>query len=297
LRAVICVIAAAYVGIATTARADGLARASTPRVLVIAAQAKSGSPEAEVIDAVRAALAALSEVQLLPPSPLDLEAVQLAIDCTDESAQCLGEVATRMEAEIVIVPSLKRRADALELQLKRFERGAAQDVATAMRKQAGTRLDATLLDTVPSMLREVLSLSAEDEEPAPKRSRKKKPVAEEVSVEEAIASVEESDEVPPAVEEKNEIVLPVTPLEGIDVAPKARKPRATEVEEGRPALEALMRCFTHPLRIFAVGKVAEQALGRWEGLPCAGYIRHPAQGGESRFRAQFREQVVAHLQP
>jgi hypothetical protein len=74
-----------------------------------------------------------------------------------------------------------------------------------------------------------------------------------------------------------------------------RKPRNAEVEEGRPALEALLRCFTHTLRIFAVGKVAEQALERWEGLPCAGYIRHPAQGGEGRFRAQFREQVVGHL--
>ena len=46
---------------------------------------------------------------------------------------------------------------------------------------------------------------------------------------------------------------------------------------------------------FAVGKVAEDALGRWEEVPCAGYIRHPAQGGESRFRAGFRDQVVARL--
>jgi len=76
-----------------------------------------------------------------------------------------------------------------------------------------------------------------------------------------------------------------------------RKPRTPEVEEGRSALEALLALFAHPLRVFAVGKVAEQALQRWEAIPCAGYIRHPAQGGEGRFRAQFREQVVAHLEP
>jgi hypothetical protein len=76
-----------------------------------------------------------------------------------------------------------------------------------------------------------------------------------------------------------------------------RKPRNPEVEEGRRALEALLDCFPHPLRVYAVGKVAEQALERWQGIPCAGYIRHPAQGGEGRFRAQFRQQVVAHLQP
>jgi uracil-DNA glycosylase len=76
-----------------------------------------------------------------------------------------------------------------------------------------------------------------------------------------------------------------------------RKPRNPEVEEGRPVLEALLGLFPHPLQVFAVGKVAEQALERWEEIPCAGYIRHPAQGGESRFRAQFREQVVARLGP
>lgn len=74
-----------------------------------------------------------------------------------------------------------------------------------------------------------------------------------------------------------------------------RKPKRGEVEQGRPALDALMRCFTHRLEVFAVGKVAEDALGRWKEVPCAGYIRHPAQGGESRFRAQFREQVAARL--
>src|SRR5205085_7714393 len=67
-----------------------------------------------------------------------------------------------------------------------------------------------------------------------------------------------------------------------------RKPRLREVADGRAALDALLACFTHPLEIVAVGKVAEEALRRWQGVPCAGYIRHPSQGGESRFRAQFR---------
>lgn len=74
-----------------------------------------------------------------------------------------------------------------------------------------------------------------------------------------------------------------------------RKPKMPEVEQGRGALDALLACFTHRLEIFAVGKVAEEALGRWDAAKCAGYIRHPAQGGESRFRAQFRAQVAARL--
>jgi len=41
--------------------------------------------------------------------------------------------------------------------------------------------------------------------------------------------------------------------------------------------------------------VAEDALARWEEFECAGYIRHPAQGGESRFRQGFRELIAARL--
>lgn len=74
-----------------------------------------------------------------------------------------------------------------------------------------------------------------------------------------------------------------------------RKPRLTEVAQGRAALEALLRCFTRRLEVFAVGKVAQEALGRWQGVDCAGYIRHPAQGGEALFRSQFRSQVAARL--
>ena len=73
-----------------------------------------------------------------------------------------------------------------------------------------------------------------------------------------------------------------------------RKPTLREVAQGREALGALLSCFSHKLSIFAVGKVAEDALRRWEGAPCAGYIRHPAQGGEGKFRAQFRLHVAAH---
>ena len=74
-----------------------------------------------------------------------------------------------------------------------------------------------------------------------------------------------------------------------------RKPRLAEVAQGRAAMDALMRCFTHPLEVFAVGKVAEDALRRWGKIGCAGCIRHPAQGGESRFRAEFRGWVASRL--
>jgi len=74
-----------------------------------------------------------------------------------------------------------------------------------------------------------------------------------------------------------------------------RKPRPAEVMQGRAAFEAILRCFTRELEIFAIGKVAENGLERWGGIDCAGCIRHPAQGGETLFREQFRRLVVPRL--
>ena len=81
--------------------------------------------------------------------------------------------------------------------------------------------------------------------------------------------------------------------QGLDGAASNRKPRLPEVAQGHAAFEALMRCFTHDVAVFAVGKVAEDALRRWEKPRCAGYIRHPSHGGEGLFRSQFRQHVVA----
>jgi len=74
-----------------------------------------------------------------------------------------------------------------------------------------------------------------------------------------------------------------------------RKPRLDEVAQGRKAFDALLRCFTRRVEVFAVGKVAENALQRWDEAHCAGYVRHPAQGGEALFRSRFRSAVVPRL--
>lgn len=80
-----------------------------------------------------------------------------------------------------------------------------------------------------------------------------------------------------------------------DAAATNRKPKASEVAQGRAALQALLACFTHELRIFAVGKVAEDGLRKWPEFDCSGYMRHPAQGGETLFRTQFRNLVATRL--
>lgn len=75
----------------------------------------------------------------------------------------------------------------------------------------------------------------------------------------------------------------------LDEVTTNRRPRLAEVTHGRAALAAFHACFTQPLVLVAVGKVAEAALGLWPEWRCAGYVRHPAQGGEALFRAGFRD--------
>ena len=59
-----------------------------------------------------------------------------------------------------------------------------------------------------------------------------------------------------------------------------RRPTRPEVEGGLPFLAALAR----GRRVVAVGRVAEAATG-------APYVRHPARGGASRFRAGLLESL------
>jgi|SRR6185312_3743694 len=74
-----------------------------------------------------------------------------------------------------------------------------------------------------------------------------------------------------------------------------RKPRLSEVADGRAALRALLGCFRRKIEIFCVGKVAEEALERWPEFAGSGYMRHPAQGGEAKFRAAFRQHIASRL--
>ena len=74
-----------------------------------------------------------------------------------------------------------------------------------------------------------------------------------------------------------------------------RKPRLTEVAYGRAALAPLLACFERDLEIHAVGKVAADALEKWKEFPSAGYLRHPAQGGEAKFRTGFAHSIAKRL--
>lgn len=68
-----------------------------------------------------------------------------------------------------------------------------------------------------------------------------------------------------------------------------RTPTAEEIALGRPALKLLTKRFPNA-RIVAVGKKAEKLLHEM-GIPTAGCVRHPANGGATAFRAGLESLV------
>lgn len=153
---------------ASVARAE-----DAKRTLVIAAQARSDALDAAVVRELRAALSEHAQVALMAPAPLDLEAVQLAIDCPDESARCLREVAERMEARVLIVPAVARDKAGRTLRLLYFDSKDAAEPRTVVRRVAGAAADRELPEAVPGMVHELLGVEdepaelPEPSEPAP----------------------------------------------------------------------------------------------------------------------------------
>jgi hypothetical protein len=97
---------------------------------------------------------------------MDLGAVQLALDCVAETPQCLRQVTTQHEADVLVAPTLARTANELVLTLLRFDArtGKTQRV---LRRQPGTTLESVTLDSVPGLLRELFELPPAKPAPQP----------------------------------------------------------------------------------------------------------------------------------
>jgi hypothetical protein len=157
--------------------------------------------DAALDSALQAALDTLGVVRVTVKPGLDLEAVQLAIDCVGQSAACLYAVAAQSGVEVLIAPSLTRSADGLALSVLRFDARADTGNAApqrAVRKQSGTQLKPELLDAIPDLLRELLGVARE-------------PDTGSVPLQPSAAPNAPLDEVPPATAENDRLSLYLGP--------------------------------------------------------------------------------------
>jgi len=177
----VCVLALGT--LATVAHAS-----DAPRALVICARCVTEA-DAAIEEEVRAALRSHEGFELLPAAPLDLEAVQLSIDCTDESVRCLREAAARLKARVLFVPAIDRVDGAVTLRLLYFDTASSGEPrSVSKRSSAKTRRGWSA--QLPGMLRELLATASQ-------------PVAE-PEPGEAPAKVEAPDEAPDADQKEAE---------------------------------------------------------------------------------------------
>jgi hypothetical protein len=126
------------------------ARGATSAVLL----ATGGEPNPAVDSVMHAALEKLEVVKIVAVPGMDLQAVQLALDCVGETVPCLETVAAQSGARVVISPTLQRAADELILSVLRFDTSGGE-MRRVLRRQ---KTEAELLDAVPQMLRELFDL-------------------------------------------------------------------------------------------------------------------------------------------
>ena len=77
------------------------------RVVALATQTPDAGGDARVDDRLRNALEDIEGIDLAKYPAVDLETVQLAIDCVDETPRCLRAVAERVGADVLLAPSVE----------------------------------------------------------------------------------------------------------------------------------------------------------------------------------------------
>jgi len=138
-----------FLALAALSAHAGTAHAQSARPAVLLAT--GGEPQSAVDNVIHAALEKLEVVKIVALPGMDLQAVQLALDCVGETVTCLETVATQSGARVVIAPTLQRAASELVLSVLRFDTSDGEIRSVLQRKSSV----AELLDAVPEMLREL----------------------------------------------------------------------------------------------------------------------------------------------
>ncbi len=106
-------------------------------------------------------------VQISERPALDLPAMQLAIDCVGETADCLRSVTDQTHVEGLIAGSLRRAGGETVITLFYFDARGVGGMKGVTRKHGGTHVEQDTLDDLPAMVNELLGVANETKQPAP----------------------------------------------------------------------------------------------------------------------------------
>lgn len=146
-------------------------RAQGQRAVVFAPADGGHSADVRVVREVRAAIAQLDLAKALAEPPMDLDAMQLTLDCVGESPECLSQLAHRYKASVVIAPSVLHGDNLTTLRILFFDADSGFGARTAKHRVRGAELNADAFAAIPRLLRALFEGSAPIEEaPEPERT-------------------------------------------------------------------------------------------------------------------------------
>jgi hypothetical protein len=116
---------------------------------------------------IRKALESQGDVRLTAALGMDLGAMQLAMDCVEESVKCLRAVATQNHVDVLVAPALERADGELTLTLLSFDARGTGTLNRVVRWQSGEVLTAATLESVPELVSGLFATASHAPNPTP----------------------------------------------------------------------------------------------------------------------------------
>jgi hypothetical protein len=102
------------------------------------------------------ALGELKRFELLPAVKVDFEAVQIELDCAEESAQCLHAAALKLKADALFIPTLARQAGSSSLRVVYFDAASGEAPRSVTRSRSGAGSARSWRSELAAILHELL---------------------------------------------------------------------------------------------------------------------------------------------
>jgi hypothetical protein len=150
-----------FVGVPRARAADGPARIA---LFQTAAEDASLKPLAAALDPVLGAeLEKTRAVQVTERPSLDLPAMQLALDCVGQTAECLRSVTDQSHVEGLLAATLHKAGSETVLTVFYFDARGVGEAKTATRQHSGDGIEQDTLNDVPGIMKELFAEPAKNE--------------------------------------------------------------------------------------------------------------------------------------
>jgi hypothetical protein len=133
-----------------------LASAMSPSAAVLVTAGPHTRRVRELDNRIKQAVGQLQTLRLTATPGLDLAAVQLALDCMNESVPCLRAAATKLGVDVLVAPAIELGQGDLVLSLLYFDARGSGVVTRVVHWQLGEKLAPETLAAVPELVKGLL---------------------------------------------------------------------------------------------------------------------------------------------